>query len=69
MNKSTFPLPLHLSAKLKDISSIVHNRHGFIILRGLQPTKYSREDNILIYVGITTHVAEKRTWMRMRLSV
>ena len=69
MSQSTFPLSPELSAKLKDTSSVVHYRDGLVVLRGFQPTEYSRDDNILIYVGITTHVAKKRTWMGKSLVV
>ena len=54
---------MSLSERLQQISHIVHSGHGFQVLRGLEPSKYSREDNIIAYAGITTHVAEKRTFM------
>ena len=69
ITKSTFPLPQPLSEQLKQISHIVHKEHGFQVLRGLEPSRYSREDNIIAYVGITTHMAEKRTSMGKSLIV
>jgi hypothetical protein len=30
------------------------------VLRGLQPGKYSNLDNILLYLGVTSYIAEKR---------
>lgn len=31
-----------------------------MVLRGLQPDKYSNFDNILLYLGVTSYIAEKR---------
>lgn len=30
------------------------------MLRGLQPDKYSNLDNILLYLGVTSYIAERR---------
>jgi hypothetical protein len=30
------------------------------VLRGLQPDKYSSLDNMLLYLGVTSYIAEKR---------
>jgi hypothetical protein len=30
------------------------------VLRGLQPDKYSNFDNILLYLGVTSYIAERR---------
>lgn len=30
------------------------------MLRGLQPDRHSREDNIIIYAGVSSHVADQR---------
>ena len=55
----TFPLP-KLHGKLRDISNEVHNGHGFKVVRGVPVDEYSREDNIIIYAGISSHVASAR---------
>ncbi len=31
-----------------------------MVLRGLEPDKYSNFDNILLYLGVTSYIAEKR---------
>lgn len=59
VTKSTFPLP-HLGPKLSSISDIIHHGHGFVVLRGLEPDKYSSMDNILLYLGVTSYIAETR---------
>jgi hypothetical protein len=38
----------------------IHDGRGFVVLRGLQPDKYSNFDNILLYLGVTSYIAEKR---------
>jgi hypothetical protein len=55
----TFPLP-KLHSKLRDISNEVHNGHGFKVVRGVPVDEYSRKDNIIIYAGISSHVASER---------
>jgi hypothetical protein len=38
----------------------VHTGRGFFVLRGLQPTQFTREDNVILYLGISSYVAEQR---------
>jgi len=59
VNKTTFPLP-NLAPRLHEVAETVHNGRGFVVLRGLQPDKYSNIDNILLYLGITSYIAETR---------
>jgi hypothetical protein len=54
-----FPLPT-LGAKLLQLTQQLHDTIGFFVLRGLNPEEYSREDNILIFLGISSYVGEKR---------
>jgi len=56
---SNFPLPglrsilLHLAAEL-------HDGKGFFVVRGLNSADYSPEDNVLIFLGISSYIAETR---------
>ncbi|KAK4234547.1 hypothetical protein C8A03DRAFT_47141 [Achaetomium macrosporum] len=59
VNPTTFPLP-NLSSRLVEASEIIHEGRGFVVLRGLQPDKYSNFDNILLYPGVTSYIAKKR---------
>ncbi|KAK3390087.1 hypothetical protein B0H63DRAFT_107041 [Podospora didyma] len=59
VNPDTFPLP-NLGSRLADVSKTVHDGRGFVVLRGLQPDKYSNFDNILLYLGVTSYIAETR---------
>ncbi|KEF59890.1 uncharacterized protein A1O9_04738 [Exophiala aquamarina CBS 119918] len=55
----TFPLP-SLKPLLDSVAEEVHLGQGIGILRGLDPSKYSFEDNILIYAGIASYVGSTR---------
>ncbi|KAL1959403.1 hypothetical protein VTO42DRAFT_2206 [Malbranchea cinnamomea] len=59
VNQGTFPLP-NLHSTLRAISDELHNGHGFKVIRGLPVDKYSREENIIIYVGVSSHIAPLR---------
>lgn len=38
----------------------LHFGRGFFALRGLNPDRYSREDNILLFLGVSAYVGENR---------
>ncbi|KAJ5351396.1 hypothetical protein N7452_000370 [Penicillium brevicompactum] len=59
INESTFPLPT-LRPTLRDLSKELHAGRGFFVLRGLRVDYYSREDNIIIYTGVSSHVGSIR---------
>lgn len=59
VTRDTFPLP-QLKTKLESIAETLHFGIGFTVLRGLEPRKYSRFDNAIIYLGITSYIAEIR---------
>ena len=59
VTQETFPLP-KLNATLRDISQEIHNGHGFKVVRGVPVNKYTREENIIIYAGISSHIAPIR---------
>lgn len=42
------------------MSNELHNGHGFKVIRGLPVDKYSREENVIIYAGISAHIASIR---------
>ena len=59
ITQETFPLP-NLHPKLRSISQEIHTGHGFKVIRGVPVTKYTREENVIIYAGIAAHVAPTR---------
>jgi len=59
VKKSNFPLPA-LQEKLQELSLQLHDTLGFFVLRGLDPNEYSPEDNIILFLGISSYIGEKR---------
>ncbi|CCC09604.1 hypothetical protein SMACR_03635 [Sordaria macrospora] len=56
ITQETFPLP-NLHYTLRQVSNELHNGHGFKVIRGLPVTSHTREENIIIYAGLSSHVA------------
>ncbi|KAI1860603.1 uncharacterized protein JN550_011451 [Neoarthrinium moseri] len=56
VTSETFPLP-NLHADLRRLSEELHNGHGFFVIRGLRVDHYNREENVIIYTGISAHIA------------
>jgi hypothetical protein len=59
VSQETFPLP-KLRVKLEAVANECHNGIGFAVLRGLDPTRYTALENVLLYLGVTSYIAEKR---------
>ncbi|KAG1149325.1 hypothetical protein G6F37_002583 [Rhizopus arrhizus] len=59
INKETFPLP-NLGPKLKElIEKHVLDGRGFVVVRGLNPDKYTRVQNIIAYTGVSAWVGKR----------
>lgn len=54
-----FPLPT-LSRRLGACAEAVHLGRGFCIVRGLEMSKFSMPDSVVVFLGIASHIAEKR---------
>ena len=39
---------------------MIHEGRGFVVMRGLEPDRYSNMDNVLLYLGVTSYIAERR---------
>jgi hypothetical protein len=59
VSPSTFPLPT-LGLTLSNIARELHTGRDFAVLRGIPVASYSREDNILIYAGVSSYVGAIR---------
>ncbi|KAI9150894.1 Taurine hydroxylase-like protein SAT17 [Paramyrothecium foliicola] len=57
---STFPLTAELAERLGSISETLSSGRGFVVLRGLEPIKYTEEEKVIIFAGLTSYVATKR---------
>ena len=45
---------------MKDLARELHTGRGFFVLKTIPVDSYSREDNILIYAGVSSYVGNKR---------
>jgi hypothetical protein len=54
-----FPLPT-LKYQLWEFCIEVHSGRGFCIIRGLDPKLYSAADNLIIFLGLSSYIAERR---------
>lgn len=59
LTEETFPLP-NLHGELRRLSAELHDGHGFFVIRGLRVDDHSREENIIIYSGISAHIGAQR---------
>lgn len=59
VSQETFPLP-NLHKTLREISNEIHNGHGFKVVRGVPVASHTREENIIIYAGISAHIGPLR---------
>ncbi|RSL41176.1 hypothetical protein CEP53_012918 [Fusarium sp. AF-6] len=59
ISQKTFVLP-KLHDKLRAISKEIHQGHGFKVVRGVPVDKYTREENIIVYAGISSPIAPIR---------
>ena len=54
-----FPLPT-LSARIRKLSIKLPENQPYFIIRGLKPQWFTKVKNIILYMGIASHVATKR---------
>lgn len=59
VTKETFPLP-SLASRLNDLALNLHTGSGFAVVRGLDTRDFSDEDNLLIYLGISSWIGSQR---------
>jgi len=59
IGKENFPLPT-LGPVLEVCSTSVHEGRGFFVLRGLDPASFSKEENVMVYLGVSSYIAERR---------
>lgn len=54
-----FPLP-SLSRRLRNCAEALHLGRGFCVIHGLDASVYTDEDNVTVFLGLASHMAEKR---------
>jgi hypothetical protein len=55
----TFPLPT-LGPKLQQVALDIHRGRGFAVVRGMNPDEFSPEDNVLVFLGISSYIGVQR---------
>jgi len=56
---TTFPLPT-LGPKLQQVAADIHRGRGFAVVRGLNPDEFSPEENVLVFLGISSYIGVQR---------
>ncbi|KAJ3525618.1 hypothetical protein NM208_g11563 [Fusarium decemcellulare] len=59
VSKDNFPLP-NLSRRLRSSAETLHLGRGFVVLRGIDASRYTVEDSVTVFLGIASYIAEKR---------
>lgn len=59
MTKNTFPLP-SLGIVLSRIQNQVYAGRGFAVVRGLQIDSYDARERAVVFLGISSYIAEER---------
>jgi hypothetical protein len=59
VSQETFPLPT-LASNLRNIAQQVHNGKGLAIFRGLDPSKHTHMENAIVFLGVSSYIAEQR---------
>jgi hypothetical protein len=59
VTRENFPLPT-IQAHLARASFDVHRGPGFAIVRGLDPRKYTAEENVAVFLAVANHIGEQR---------
>ena len=59
VERSNFPLP-DLAAILDHAREEVRNGKGSFTISGLDPGRYSAKDRAIIFLGVSSHIAEER---------
>ncbi|KAF6239760.1 hypothetical protein HO173_002306 [Letharia columbiana] len=63
IDQISFRLPDQLAKRLDDISEECYNGRGFCVIRGLEPAKYTDEENVILYAGISAYIAPERGFL------
>jgi hypothetical protein len=60
LSPDTFPLSEELDSRLKNISYDCYNGRGFGVLRGVRTENLTDEEKVIVFAGVSTHVAPTR---------
>ncbi|KAF7548799.1 hypothetical protein G7Z17_g6838 [Cylindrodendrum hubeiense] len=65
VSRETFPLP-NLGKRLEAARNDVYEGRGFAIVRGLDPDVFVVEDLTVVYLGVSSYIAERRVHVILR---
>ncbi|KAK7414946.1 hypothetical protein QQX98_006271 [Neonectria punicea] len=60
LSSSTFELPAAFSQRLRKLSDQIYKGVGFQLIRGLDPSKYTAKQSLIVYAGVCSHVCPQR---------
>lgn len=60
ISSTTFELPASLSRRLGQVSDQVYKGHGLQVVRGIDPSKYSPRQDVILYAGVSAYVCPQR---------
>jgi len=66
LSSSTFELPAAFSQRLRKLSDHIYKGVGFQIIRGLDPSKYTSKQNLIVYAGVSSHVCPQRGFVDVK---
>ncbi|KAI1456975.1 Clavaminate synthase-like protein [Annulohypoxylon moriforme] len=63
ISSETFALPSELCKQLRKISDELYKGCGIALLKGLDPSRYTQEQNVKLFAGIASHIAAHRGFL------
>ncbi len=63
INPVNFHLPDELAKRLDNVSEECYSGRGFRVIRGLDPARYTDEENVILYAGISSYIAPERGFL------
>jgi hypothetical protein len=58
LHSENFPLPT-LGPKIRKLSVLLANEQPYFLIRGLKPQWFSKIKNVVVYIGIASHVGTR----------
>lgn len=55
-----FPLTRALRAKLRDVLNTLYGNQQFLVISGIESSRYDDRENVIIHAGLSSHVGGKR---------
>jgi hypothetical protein len=66
-SSSTFELPAALSQRLRKLSDQMYKSVGSQLIRGLDPSKYTPKQSLIVYAGVSSHVCPQQGFVDVKV--